>query len=510
VSFRVPAGRTAGLVGANGVGKTTLLRILAGELAPLEGTVAIDGGVLYMPQDVGSAAGTVHELLLRTAPAHLRASGAALLAAERALADDANDAAAGVQLGEAIAAWSDHGGYELEGRWDAVTRRVLGSGFSEVGDRPATSLSGGERKRLSLELLLSSEASVLLLDEPDNFLDVPGKRWLEDAMKRSRKTVVTISHDRELLSTGVDLVVTLEGRGAWVHGGSYRDYPEAREHRQRLMGDRVERWREEERRLFALMKTFKERARYSSDWAKRAAAAESRWKRFTAEGPPEKPIVDRPIRPRLKGGDSARRAIVLEHAALPGLMKPASEEVRFGERVGLIGPNGTGKTHLIHLLAGEPIDHGGSVRLGPRVSAGLFTQHNRRPEFDTAPAVLDVVAEFTAATERAMSALARYGLEDAARRPPSTLSGGQRARLEILCLELDGHNLLLLDEPTDNLDILSAEALEEALEGFEGTVVAVSHDRHFLRRLDRFLLLDSAGTLRSIPDAGRALEALAA
>jgi ATPase subunit of ABC transporter with duplicated ATPase domains len=509
-SFRVPAGRTAGLVGANGVGKTTLLRILAGELPPLEGTAAVEGALLYMPQDVGSAAGTVHELLLWTAPAHLRASGAALLAAERALADDSNDAAAGLQVAEAIGAWSDHGGYELEGRWDAVTRQVLGLPLADVSGRPARSLSGGERKRLSLELLFSSDAQVLLLDEPDNFLDVPGKRWLEGAMKRSRKTVVAISHDRELLTAAVDMIVTLEGHGAWVHGGSYRDYPEARDHRQQLMGDRVERWKEEERRLFGLMKTFKERARYSSDWAKRATAAETRWERFKAGGPPEQPIVDHPIRPRLKGGDSARRAVVLEHLALPGLMEPASEEVRFGERVGLIGPNGTGKTHLIHLLAGEAVEHRGSVRLGPRVSAGLFTQHNLRAEFDAAASVLDVVAEFTASTQRGMSALARYGLQDAARRPPSTLSGGQRARLEILCLELEGHNLLLLDEPTDNLDILSAEALEDALEGFEGTVVAVSHDRRFLRRLDRFLLLDSDGALRAIPDAGRALEALAA
>jgi ATPase subunit of ABC transporter with duplicated ATPase domains len=123
---------------------------------------------------------------------------------------------------------------------------------------------------------------------------------------------------------------------------------------------------------------------------------------------------------------------------------------------------------------------------------------------------MDVMVKVTKSTERAMNALARYHLQDAAGRPCDTLSGGQRARLEILCLEQEGHNLLLLDEPTDNLDIPSAEALEHALEGFEGTVVAVSHDRSFLRRLDRFLLLEADGTLRAIPDADRALEALGA
>jgi ATPase subunit of ABC transporter with duplicated ATPase domains len=217
--------------------------------------------------------------------------------------------------------------------------------------------------------------------------------------------------------------------------------------------------------------------------------------------------VDRQIRVRLRGGDSARRAVKLENVALPGLLRKFSDEVHFGERIGLIGPNGTGKTHLMRLMAGEHVEHQGSVSLGPRVKVGLFTQHNVRAEFASST-VIDVVMAIVASSERAMAALARYGLQDAAQRPCETLSGGQRARLEILCLEQEGHNLLLLDEPTDNLDIPSAEVLEEALEGFEGTVVAVSHDRSFIRRLDRFLLLDSDGRVRPMPDPERALDAL--
>ena len=189
------------------------------------------------------------------------------------------------------------------------------------------------------------------------------------------------------------------------------------------------------------------------------------------------------------------------------LFADLSLDLRAGERVGLIGPNGGGKTQLMRLLAGDRPPDSGEVLLGPRVSPGLFTQLNTRGDF-AGRAVLDIAQDRVGSYERAMGALARYGLAEAARRSYDTLSGGQKARLEILCLELEGHNLLLLDEPTDNLDVDSAEALEAALEGFEGTVVAVSHDRAFLRRLDRFLMVLHDGRVVAVPDYDRALEAI--
>src|SRR3954451_3741483 len=190
VSFRLPAGRHAGLIGTNGVGKSTLLRVMAGELTEEEGDVALGGRALYMAQDVGLGEGSVRELLLSVAPGRVRAAGLALVAAEREL--EAGDDEAGIRLGEAIGLWSDLGSYELEGQWDAACRRIVRAGLDDVGDRSVLELSGGERKRLVLDVLFASDAQILLLDEPDNFPDVPAKKALERAIVATRKTVLLI------------------------------------------------------------------------------------------------------------------------------------------------------------------------------------------------------------------------------------------------------------------------------------------------------------------------------
>jgi ATPase subunit of ABC transporter with duplicated ATPase domains len=507
VSFRVSPGQHVGLVGTNGVGKSTLLRILVGEFTPDEGEYAVGGRVGYMPQDVGVRDGerTLRALLLSLAPHAVRQAGESMVALEAQL--KAGDSSAGMKLGEAIADWSALGGYELEGEWDVACRRIVHASFAEIADRPARTLSGGERKQLVLDVLFASDSDILLLDEPDNFLDVPAKLALERRVRSSKKTILMISHDREVLAGAVGTIVTLEGNGAWVHGGSYATYNQAREDRQRRLGDAVKRWHEEERRLFRLMKTFKERARYAPDWAKRADAMESRWRRFRAGGPPPSPVSDQAIAVRIRGGDSARIVLDLRSMGISGLVSPFSEEIHFGERVGVIGPNGSGKSALLDALSGRRAADHGALRIGPRVSAGLFTQLQSRADF-AGRVVLDIVLAQRGELRAGMAALARYGLADAARRSYDVLSGGEKARLEILILELEGHNLLLLDEPTDNLDTDSSEALEKALDGFEGTVVAVSHDRAFLRRMDRFLMVLHDGGVLSFPSYDSALEAL--
>lgn len=506
VSFGVAPGDHAAIVGPNGVGKSTVLRILSGELEADGGEVSIGGSFLTMSQDVGMGdpGAGLREMLLDVAEPALRAAGKAMVAAEKAMHDGTDD---GMKFAEAITTWGDLGGYELEARWAAAAERSIKTPVEDFASRKVGELSGGERKRLVLDLLLTSGADVLLLDEPDNYLDIPTRVWLEDEIINCPSTILMVSHDRSLLERVATKIVVLEGSGCWVHGGSYATFPEAREKRQALLGDAVKRWNEEERRLFKHMKIMKARAASNFKNATKANAAETRWEKFVAKGPPPPPVPDQQITVALRGADSARRVVTMIDVAIGDLFFPFSDEVHFGERVGLIGPNGTGKTHLLRALAGEMEPDEGTIKLGPRTSIGTFSQINDRPDFLGREA-LDIVRERVTEEVKAMKALGRYGLAAHARQEFETLSGGQKARLEILCMELEGHNVLLLDEPTDNLDIESSEALEQALDSFVGTVIAVSHDRTFLEGLDRFVMINDDGAVYSLPDYENAMQAL--
>jgi ATPase subunit of ABC transporter with duplicated ATPase domains len=506
VSFKVSPGEHAAIVGANGVGKSTILRILSAQIEADGGEFSLGGTMLNMTQDVGMSRpdDTLREMLIEVAPAALRTAGRALVAAEKALVDGTDD---GMGYATALSDWGDLGGYELETKWQASAQRSVKSQIDDLSTRLVSELSGGERKRLVLDLLLTSGADVLLLDEPDNYLDIPTRAWLEEQIKVCRSTILMVSHDRTLLERCATKIVVIEGSGCWVHGGSYVTFPEAREKRQVLLGDDLKRWNDEERRLFQHMKIMKQRAAQNFKNATKANGAETRWEKFVAAGPPPPPVADQQIYVRLRGADAARRVAKLESVSIVKLFKPFSEEIHHGERVALIGPNGTGKTHLLKVLSGQNEPDTGKITFGPRTSVGVFTQINNRPDFvgrDCLAIVLDRISE----EERAMKTLARYGLVNNARQKFDTLSGGQKARLEILRLEIEGHNVLLLDEPTDNLDIESSEALEHALDGFEGTVVAVSHDRSFLAQFDRFIMITDDGEVYALPDFDIALKGL--
>lgn len=512
VSFSVAPGEHAAIIGSNGSGKSTMLKVLAGEYEPDDGNYALGGPALYMPQDIGMKPGmSVRAMLTELAPANLRKAGSRLLECEATMASG-EDESMGMNLAEAISDWGDLGGYDLEQRWDAAADQIVRSNISDLGDRPAAHLSGGERKRLALEILLRSDAEILLLDEPDNYLDVPARMWLEAELAASRKTVLMVSHDRTVLARAANKIITLEGSSCWVMSGSFTEYPEERQKRQDRLGDQLARWNAEERRLFKHMKVMKTRAAQNFKNATKANAAETRWQRFVDAGPPPPPVPDQHVNVQLRGADSARRVIKMVDVGIESLFEPFSDEVYFGERIGLIGSNGTGKTHLLDVLADPTIiessaEHAGEVGFGPRTSVGRFTQVNDRPEW-AGETPLSIMLQRMGEMEKAMKALGRYRLAQAATQPFETLSGGQRARLEILCLDIEGHNVLLLDEPTDNLDAESSLALEEALAGFEGTLVAVSHDRAFLERMSRFLLIADDGAVFELPDYDVAVQAL--
>jgi ATPase subunit of ABC transporter with duplicated ATPase domains len=487
VTFRAGNGEHIALVGANGAGKTTLLDAIAGNVPVVDGSVRIDGRLLVMRQLVGGRDEhrTVRDLLLDVSPARVAGAAAALDDAEAAYARDPGERT-GLALAEAHAAWGDAGGWDAEILWDTCTTVALRQPLGDAGARPLSTLSGGEQKRLALEVLLRSDADVLLLDEPDNYLDVAGKLWLESALRASAKTIVLISHDRALLAAVADKVVTLEGRTAWVHGESFATWHDARERRIARIDESHRRWAEERRRLQQTLREFRRRAAMGSDtFASRVRATKTRIERFEQTAPTER-VLEEQVSMRLEGNRTGTRVVTCERLELHGLTDPFDLDVVFGDRVAVLGPNGTGKSHFLRLLAGDPIDHSGEARLGARVVPGYFSQTHDLPELHGVP-VLDVVQQAGHDRNRAMATLRRYGLHGTATQPFETLSGGQQARLQILVLELSGANLLLLDEPTDNLDLASAEALEDALGSFFGTVVAVTHDRWFLRTFDRFL-----------------------
>ncbi|OLZ52807.1 ABC-F family ATP-binding cassette domain-containing protein [Amycolatopsis keratiniphila] len=501
VSFRVGEGGVCALVGANGAGKTTLLRLISGELSPSAGSVTISGGLGVMPQFVGSVRDerTVRDLLVSVSPDALRAAARAVDETELALMerdDEANQMAYAQALGD----WGDARGYEAEVVWDKCTTAALNLPYEKARWREVRTLSGGEQKRLVLEALLLGGAGVLLLDEPDNYLDVPGKQWLEERLRETQKTVLFVSHDRELLARAAKKIISVEpgptGGDVWVHGGGFDTYHQARAERFERFEELRRRWDEMHAQLKKLVADMRQYAARSDEMASRYHAAQTRLRKFEEAGAPAAPPREQKITMRLRGGRTGVRAVTCAGLELSGLMKPFDLEVFYGERVAVLGSNGSGKSHFLRLLAGEDVAHDGQWKLGARVVPGHFAQTHAHPEL-LGQTLVDILwTGYARSRGPAMNNLRRYELDGQGDQRFEKLSGGQQARFQILLLEIGGATILLLDEPTDNLDLASAEALQQALEAYEGTTVAVTHDRWFARSFDRYLVFGSDGQVR--------------
>ncbi|MEU8206539.1 ATP-binding cassette domain-containing protein [Streptosporangium sp. NPDC049046] len=510
VSFRVGDGVTAALIGPNGAGKTTLIRLIAGDLPPSSGRIIASGGLGVMRQFIGGIRGgqTVRELLLSVAPQRVRAATAELERAERAM-DERDLEETQLAYARALGDYADAGGYDIEVTWSACTTSAMGADYEHVADRDVGTLSGGEQKRLALEALLRGPDQVLLLDEPDNYLDVSGKQWLEEQLGATRKTVLLVSHDRRLIANTATRVITVESRGVWTHGGGFATYAQARLDRNERLHERRRRWDEEHARLRKLVHTLRQKATNNDAVASAYRAAQTRLGRFEEAGPPESAPKEQNVRMRLSGGRTGKRALTCTRLELTGLTEPFDVEIHYGERVAILGPNGSGKSHFLRLLAEsgggalspastppDPVRHRGTVELGARVVPGYFVQTHARPDLAGRTPADIVTAAGSLTLNDAMASLARYELAPAGRQLFETLSGGQQARLQILLLELSGATLLLLDEPTDNLDLAGAQALQDGLASFSGTVLAVTHDRWFADDFDRFLIFGADGEVR--------------
>jgi ATP-binding cassette, subfamily F, member 3 len=479
VTFTVVAGDRWGIIGRNGTGKTTLFRLITGDMEPTRGQVTRMGGLrialLEQHRDFGDAS-TVWEA----------AAGpfAELLELERSLAEQAHaldDPEALARYGRDLERFEREGGYMITPRVDAV---LNGLGFdpAEARARPISALSGGERGRLGLARQLVAPADVLLLDEPTNHLDLETTRWLEQYLLETDETVIVISHDRAFLAAVADHVLHLEGGTAVPYTGGYEAFIVQRAER-RLTLDRAV---SKQRKAIANEEDYIRR-NIAGQNSKQAKGRRKRLERLPRLSPPVTAEDAMALRLDVheRGGDqvlSAERARLILGDRV--LLDNFTERVMRGDRVGILGPNGAGKSTLLKAIVGErPVD-GGVLRLGASTTVAHYRQDLTQVPLDRT--LYDTINDLRPLWTRGQiqSHLGRFSFSgDEVQRRAESLSGGERARVALAMMMLSGANLLILDEPTNHLDVESIEAIEDAVERYSGTVLLVSHDRALLRAI---------------------------
>jgi ATP-binding cassette subfamily F protein 3 len=501
VTFTIARGERWGIIGRNGSGKTTLFRIITGEAEPTRGTVARASGLRYALMEQ-------HREFAGAATVWEAAAGgfADLLTLERSLADqgtalaEAGDGCTPQMLARYdrdLERFEREGGYSLAARIDAV---LDGLGFDPdaARTRPLAGLSGGERGRLGLVQQLVTGADVLLLDEPTNHLDLETTRWLEEYLHGLDATALLISHDRAFLQGVVDHVLHLEQQTAVAYVGDYENFLRQRAER-RLSQQRAF---STQARALAAEEDFIRRNIAGQNSAQ-AKGRRRRLQRVRRLSPP--PGDDGAMALRLaadeRGGDQVVAAtdVGLDIAGRT-LLTGFTARLHRGEVVGLVGPNGAGKSTLLHAIAGDrALDHG-SLQVPDSVRIGYYRQDLAQVPADRSP--YDIIADLRAAWGRGpiQGHLGRFGFSgDTVLRKAGTLSGGERARVALAMLMLSGANLLLFDEPTNHLDVESIEALEDAIEEYDGTVLLVSHDRALLRALTTRVWVLHDGRITDFP-----------
>jgi ATP-binding cassette, subfamily F, member 3 len=475
-----------GLVGANGAGKSTILRLLAGHDTPDAGTLTVRRGatVAFLPQLVAGDGRTALETVRAAVPAAAAAQDE-LASVERALADPAlaADLDRMARLLERQAVLVDALAQQtVDG--DAVRLlRELGLAEADV-QRPTRTLSGGERKLVALAACLVRRPDLLLLDEPEAHLDMARRSLLEQLVGELDGAVVVVSHDRYLLDEVADQTAELDRGRIRMWPGGYSAYTVARELELVRRQQAYVTQQKEIARLEAAIRRFK-------DWAHRVVderhikQARNKQRQIDRMEKIERPVFERrkmalELRSAARGGE---RVVELRDAEFDPVLTGVDLTIMRGERVGIVGPNGAGKTVLLRLLAGELAVTGGERWAGPSIVFDHLTQAvGELPGEATAIDVVRAMGRMTEdeAVRKLMGFLFDY---EQVRRPVNAMSGGERTRLRCLTLMLGGANCLLLDEPTNHLDIGAVETLEKALETFDGTVIAVSHDRYFLDRI---------------------------
>ena len=484
LTFQVDSGERVGLLGKNGCGKTTLLRILTGQLDWDEGEVVLapDKRVGLISQIPVYPAGYTVEDVLDTAFRPLREMEEEMeqLAARM---ERGEDPALLRRYDQLTAAFEAGGGYDTDTRKNKVCSGLqIGPGMREqLFDR----LSGGEKTRVNLGRLILEDTDILLLDEPTNHLDLKATEWLEEYLDKFKGTVLAVSHDRWFLDRVVDRVIEIQEGKAEFHSGNYRFYVVEKERRYQ---EKLKQYEKEQAKIQQLEKA----AEQLRIWAysgndkifKRAQSMEKRIERMRT--------TDRPTRERkmeVRFGEREFRGD--EVLTIKGLSKSFGQRALFsgvdlevvgGERIALLGDNGTGKSTLIKILMGEEGPDEGKIRMGPTVKIGYLPQiihfdHPERSLLDTMLYELDCTAQ----TARNRLASFKFRGEDVFK-PVSALSGGEQSRLRLCMLMDEKINLLILDEPTNHLDIQSREWIEEAVEEYEGNLLFVSHDRYFIDR----------------------------